>query len=138
MAIIGLWLARPSFGKAACQRHCYRCVCVQVLIVLKVEGLLGKTVRVTALHQGDPSLDPSNRGTSMSNGKRFNANDPTRTASATLPDGRELLLCNPDTGVVLHVRVNDFVPFWVDRELYLLNRLRSIFGLRSSTSSRLK
>ena len=88
-------------------------------MVLKVEGLVGKTVRVTSLHKGDPSVDPFNGGTFMSNGERFNANDPTRTASATLPGGRELLLRNQDTGAASHVRVNDFVPFWVDRELYI-------------------
>ncbi|MAI47740.1 MAG: hypothetical protein CMB79_18190 [Filomicrobium sp.] len=114
MVVIGAWLAGPSFGKAPGKRHCYRGVCVKVLTVSQVQGLLGKTVRMTASHYGDPSVDPFNRGTFTSNGERFNANDPTRTASATLPDGTELLLRNPDTGAVSHVRVNDFGPFWVN------------------------
>ncbi|MEM7750352.1 MAG: polymer-forming cytoskeletal protein [Pseudomonadota bacterium] len=123
VSIIGLVVATVLIhaasveAKAPGKRHCYRSVCVDVLTIKEVHGLLGKTVRMTASHYGDPSVDPFNRGTFTSNGERFNANDPTRTASATLPDGTELLLRNPDTGAVSHVRVNDFGPFWVNREL---------------------
>ena len=105
------------WAKAPGKSHCYRSVCVKVLTVGEVQGLLGKTVRMTASHYGDPSVDPFNRGTYTSNGERFDANDPTRTASATFPDGTELLLRNPATGAVSHVRVNDFGPFWFNREL---------------------
>ncbi len=115
-------------AKAPGKRHCYRSVCVDVLTVKEVQGLLGKTVRMTASHYGDPSVDPFNRGTFTSNGERFNANDPTRTASATLPDGTELLLRNPDTGAVSHVRVNDFGPFWVNRELDVTEQVARDLG----------
>ena len=128
MVIIGLWFVGPAFGKAPGKRHCYRSVCVKVLTVEQVQGLLGKTVRMTASHYGDPSVDPFNRGTFTSNGERFNANDPTRTASATLPDGTELLLRNPDTGAVSHVRVNDFGPFWVNRELDVTEQVARDLG----------
>lgn len=115
-------------AKAPGKRHCYRSVCVNVLTIPEVRGLLGKTVRMTASHYGDPSVDPFNRGTYTSNGERFDANDPTRTASATLPDGTELLLRNPDTGAVSHVRVNDFGPFWVNRELDVTERVARDLG----------
>ena len=99
------------------ESHCYRNVCVTVLTVREVEGVLGKTMTLTSSFYDDPSVDRFNRGTFTSNGERFRANDPTRTASANFPDGTELLLRNPKNGHVSHVRVNNFGPFWPDREL---------------------
>ncbi|MEM9357202.1 MAG: polymer-forming cytoskeletal protein [Pseudomonadota bacterium] len=128
VAIAVLLASVPAEAKAPGKRHCYRSVCVDVLTIKEVRGLLGKTVRMTASHYGDPSVDPFNRGTFTSNGERFNANDPTRTASATLPDGTELLLRNPDTGSVSHVRVNDFGPFWVNRELDVTEQVARDLG----------
>jgi hypothetical protein len=109
----GLWTTAAAKQPGA--RHCYGKVCVQVLSIAETENLVGRTVELTASHYDDPSVDPFNRGTFTSNGERFVADDPTRTASATFPDGTELLLRNPTTGRVSHVRVNDFGPFWANR-----------------------
>lgn len=127
-ALIVLAVATGVHAKAPGKSHCYRSVCVKVLTVQEVRDLLGKTVRMTASHYGDPSVDPFNRGTYTSNGEKFNAGDPTRTASATLPDGTELLLRNPATGAVSHVRVNDFGPFWVNRELDVTEQVARDLG----------
>lgn len=127
-AILAFTGASIGRAKAPGKSHCYRSVCVKVLTVGQVRDLLGQTMRMTASHYGDPSVDPFNRGTFTSNGERFDASDPTRTASATLPDGTELLLRNPDTGAVSHVRVNDFGPFWVNRELDVTERVARDLG----------
>jgi len=131
LCIISLLSVLISFkgqAKKPGERHCYRDICVDVLTISEVKKLLGKTVKLNTSHYDDPSVDPFNRGTFTSNGERFTANDPTRTASANFPDGTELLLRNPKNGRVSHVRVNDFGPFWVNRDLDVTRRVAEDLG----------
>ena len=126
-----VWTAETSLAKRPGQRHCYGGICVQVMTLPEVRRLLGKVIKQTASHYGDPSTDKYNTGTFTSNGERFNANDPTRTSSANFPDGTELLLRNPENGAVSHVRVNDFGPFWSNRELDVTERVAQDLGFLS-------
>ncbi|MEO1609071.1 MAG: septal ring lytic transglycosylase RlpA family protein [Pseudomonadota bacterium] len=128
LVIVLNMLCHQAQAKKPGIRHCYRGICVQVLTVREVEEVLGKTVTLNASHYDDPSVDPFNRGTFTSNGERFVADDPTRTASANFPDGTELLLRNPLNGRVSHVRVNDFGPFWVNRDLDVTRRVAEDLG----------
>ena len=116
------------------ERHCYRDVCVTVLSIKEVKDILGKTVKLKASYYDDPSVDRFNANELTSNGERFSADDPTRTASSNFPDGTELLLRNPRNGLVSHVRVNDFGPFWGNRELDVTRRVAEDLGCLLYTS----
>ncbi len=139
-SLLAAALAMPTItaAKEPGGRHCYGQVCVRVLNVTQIEDLLGRTFELTASHYDDPTVDPFNRGTFTSNGERFVADDPTRTASATFPDGTELLLRNPATGHVSHVRVNDFGPFWINRDLDVTRRVAEDLGFARKGVTRLE
>ncbi len=128
--LVGLTLPTlpPIEAKAPGVSHCYRGVCHRVRSVEETRRLIGQTVLVETSHYDHPSVDRFNTGTFTSNGERFDARDPARVASANLPDGTELLLRNPDNGLVSHVRVNDFGPFRGNRLLDVTRRVADDLG----------
>jgi len=126
--VAGVLTAGTALAKAPGERHCYGQVCVRVFTVAETMAQLGETRILHTSHYDDPSVDPFNRNVFTSNGERFSGDDPSRTASPEYPDGTELLLRNPKTGDVSHVRVNDFGPFWPGRHLDVTRRVAEDMG----------
>ncbi|MEE8578811.1 MAG: RlpA-like double-psi beta-barrel domain-containing protein, partial [Hyphomicrobium sp.] len=121
--------ASPVLAKFPGKVHCYRGVCHRVMTIDETERLIGNTRTVITTFYDDPRVDRFNRGKYTSSGERFDANNPSRAASSTFPDGTELLVWNPLNGRAGHVRINDFGPFHTNRTLDVTRVLAERLGI---------
>ena len=141
LLIVALLVAAVSpdvYAKTPGGTHCYKKICHRVKTLSETSWWIGKTIRLTATHYDDPSVDHYNTGKYTSSGEIFDADDPTRTSSSNFPDGTELLVWNPQNGRALHVRVNDFGPFHTDRTLDLTRAAAERLGMAKQGVARLE
>lgn len=125
---IGIGMAGAALAKEPGQVHCYRDVCHRVKSIGETERLVGTTSTIITSHYDDARVDRFNTGRYTSSGEEFNANAPTRAASANFPDGTELLVWNPDNGRAAHIRINDFGPFHTNRKLDVTRAVAEVLG----------
>ena len=121
--------ASPVLAKFPGKVHCYRGICHRVMTIDETERLIGNTRTVITTFYDDPRVDRFNRGQYTSSGEKFDANNPSRAASSTFPDGTELLVWNPLNGRAGHVRINDFGPFHTNRTLDVTRALAEHLGI---------
>ncbi|MFA5949977.1 MAG: polymer-forming cytoskeletal protein [Hyphomicrobium sp.] len=114
---------QDAIAKVPGGQHCHGGVCHTVLTVKETGRLVGQRRLVEASFYDDPRIDRFNIGKYTSDGEMFDAASPARAASSNLPDGTEIIVRNPENGRTSHVRINDFGPFKVSRQLDLTRRV---------------
>lgn len=130
-------LPQPSSAKVPGQTYCHNTICHRVLTLSETAAEIGTMRRLTASFYDAAERDRFNPSNVTSSGERYRPDRADNAASPFYPNGTQLLVWNPRTGMAAHVRINNSGPYYAGRQLDVSRALAERLGFTASGTAEL-